>query len=171
MYGHPVAGRISNQDLVKHLVTHGYVQDDMVSCLFTHATNGIQFTLVVDDLGIKHIEGNGGLLHLQKTLELKWKTKLDYSGSKYLGIRIDWHYDDPKRQHLFLDMPTTVPDAIKCFCPDGSPRGAKSPIRYVPPTFGAKTDLGATVDTSPPVSLESKKFVQQVAGSSSTTAE
>jgi hypothetical protein len=89
MYGHPVAGRISNQDLVKHLVRHSYIQDDMVPCFFTHATNVIQFTLVVDDLGIKHIEGNGGLQHLQKTLELKWKTKLDYSGAKYLGIRID----------------------------------------------------------------------------------
>ena len=63
MYGHPVAGRVCNQDLVKHLATHGYIQDDIVPCLFSHVSNGIQFTLIVDDLGIKHIDGTDALEH------------------------------------------------------------------------------------------------------------
>ena len=163
MYGHPVAGRVCNQDLVKHLATHGYIQDDIVPCLFSHVSNGIQFTLIVDDLGIKHIDGTGALEHLKAAIELKWKTKLDRSGAKYVGIRIDWHYN-AKVPHFYIDMPTTVPDAIKRFCPNGPPRKNKSPIKYIPPLYGAKSDLGATVDTSPPVSAADKLFIQQVAG-------
>jgi hypothetical protein len=154
---------ISNQDLVAHLAAHGYIQDDMVPCLFSHITNNIQFTLIVDDLGVKYTEGSTDLQHLIDTLELKWKTKFDLSGAKYVGFRIDWHYT-AKLPHFYLDMPTTVPDAIIRFCPHGPPRGAKSPMKYVPPLMGAKSDLGATVDTSPPVSAASKLFIMQVAG-------
>jgi hypothetical protein len=163
MYGHPVAGRVCYQDLVKHLATHGYLQDDIVPCLFSHVSNGIQFTLIVDDLGIKHIEGSGALEHLKDALELKWPTKLDRSGAKYVGLRLDWHYN-AKVPHFYIDMPTTVPDAIKRFCPNGPPRKQKSPIKYVPPAYGAQSDLGATVDTSPPVTDADKLFIQQVTG-------
>ena len=55
MYGHPVAGRLANQDLVDHLATGGYVQDPNISCLFSHTTSSISFTLVVDDFGVKYV--------------------------------------------------------------------------------------------------------------------
>ena len=163
MYGHPVAGRVCYQDLVKHLAAHEYIQDNIVPCLFRHASNGIQFTLIVDDLGIKHIDGNGALEHLKETLELKWPAKLDRSGSKYVGLRLDWHYTATV-PHLYIDMPTTVPDAIERFCPNAPPRKQKSPIKYIPPTYGAQSDLGATIDTSAPVPAADKLFIQQVAG-------
>ena len=54
MYGHPVAGRLANQDLVDHLATAGYVQDPNIPCLFSHTTSSISFTLVVDDFGVKY---------------------------------------------------------------------------------------------------------------------
>jgi hypothetical protein len=34
MYGHPVAGRIANADLVEHLSQHGYIQDPNIPSFF-----------------------------------------------------------------------------------------------------------------------------------------
>ena len=50
------------------------------------------FTLAVDDLGIKffnkyHAE------HLYKALHTKYEISVDWTGSHYCGLAIDWYYD------------------------------------------------------------------------------
>ena len=53
IYGLPQAGKLSQDRLVSHLATHGYIQCVNTPCLFVHASNGVAFTLVVDDFLIK----------------------------------------------------------------------------------------------------------------------
>ena len=60
-------------------------------------------------------------------------------------------------------MPTTIPDAIARFLPNGPRKKAKSPGIYVPPNYMAP-DMGATVDDSPPASAKDKDFIMQVVG-------
>ena len=68
MYGLPQAGLLAQQRLVSHLQLHGY-HETSTSCLFRHDSNGTNFTLVVDDFGIKYssLEGANHLIH---TLQL-----------------------------------------------------------------------------------------------------
>jgi hypothetical protein len=53
MYGLPQAGLIANKLLEKRLNKHGYPQSRIVMGLWKHKTQPIQFTLVVDDFGVK----------------------------------------------------------------------------------------------------------------------
>ena len=66
--GLPQAGLIANQKLKKRLNKHGYCQSKLVPGLWKHDTQPIQFTLVVDDFGVKYI-GKEHAVHLQKMLE------------------------------------------------------------------------------------------------------
>ena len=86
MYGHPVAGRIANADLVEHLAQHGYIQDPNIPSFFENSINKVSFTLVVDDFGVKYT-GVENLQDLIRVLELRYIIKVDMSGKKYVGIR------------------------------------------------------------------------------------
>jgi hypothetical protein len=159
MYGHPVAGRLANADLVKHLAVHGYVQDANVPCMFAHVTAPISFSLVVDDFGIKYVH-DSDLANLCSALREKYQIRVDLTGSKYIGVRLDWDYTS---NTLVTSMPNYVSAGIARFCRDGPPKPAKTPGIYVPPTFGAP-DLSATVDDSPLASAAEKQFIQEVVG-------
>ena len=67
MYGLPQAAYLSNRHLIKHLAIHGYLEDPNVPCLFTNASIGIQFTLIVDDFGVKY-NSTTGLDHISSPL-------------------------------------------------------------------------------------------------------
>jgi hypothetical protein len=159
MYGHPYAGRGANADLVKHLAAHDFVQDPNVPCLFTHATRRISFSLVVDDFGIKY-DSLPDLEYLISTLEKKYEIRVDLTGSKYIGVRLDWDYIN---NTYVPSMPNYVASGIARFCPDGPLKPSKTPGIYVPPVFGAP-DLGPTVDTTPPAPASAKQFIMEVVG-------
>ena len=93
MYGHPVAGRIANADLVEHLGQHGYIQDPNIPSFFENAINQVSFTLVVDDFGIKYT-GADTLKNLIRILELRYIIKVDMSGEnntlESASIGITW---------------------------------------------------------------------------------
>ena len=91
MYGLPQAGLISNKLLEKQLNKHGYRQSKLVPGLWKHDTRPIQFTLVVDDFGVKYV-GDEHNLHLQKVLEQHYEIKCDWSGQLYIRITLLWDY-------------------------------------------------------------------------------
>ncbi len=68
MYGLPQAGLIANELLESRLNKHGYRQSKLVPGLWRHNTRPIQFTLVVDDFGVKYV-GKESALHLKHVLE------------------------------------------------------------------------------------------------------
>jgi hypothetical protein len=76
MYGLPQAGLLANELLEKRLNTHGYHQSKLVPGLWKHEWRPIQFTLVVDDFGVKYV-GEKHVNHLLKTLELDYKVTTD----------------------------------------------------------------------------------------------
>jgi hypothetical protein len=55
MYGLPQASIIANQLLARRLTIHGYHQTKFTPDLWHHITHPIQFTLVVDDLGVQYV--------------------------------------------------------------------------------------------------------------------
>ena len=54
MYGLPQAGKISQDALVKHLDTYGYRPSRKTLVIWTHNSQPINFTLVVNDFGVKY---------------------------------------------------------------------------------------------------------------------
>ena len=151
---------VSNKHLVKHLATQGYIEDPNVPCLFTNASNGIQFTLIVDDFGVKY-SSTAALDHLiAATHAGGWKLKVNLKGDKYLGINLAWDY---AANTLVTSMPHCVAKDLARFAPDIALKGAPSPAVYVPPKFGEKVQY-ETIDNSAPASPAEKLWVQQVNG-------
>ena len=63
IYGLPQAGILANKQLREKLLPAGYYEVAHTPGLWRHVTRPIQFTLVVDDFGIKY-EGKKHLDHL-----------------------------------------------------------------------------------------------------------
>ena len=111
MYGLPQLGLIANELLKKRLNEHGYRQSKLVPGLWRHDTQPIQFSLVVDDFGIKYI-GEEHAMHLKQVIEMHYKLTCDWTGTLYIGITLDWDY---KKRQVHLSMPNYVKKALKQF--------------------------------------------------------
>ena len=111
MYGLPQAGRLANKLLEKRLNKEGYYQSKLVPGLWKHKTRAIQFTLVVDDFGVKY-ERKRDAQHLMETLKRYYPVSEDWKGNRYIGITLNWDYQ--KRQ-VHLSMPGYVERALKQF--------------------------------------------------------
>ena len=66
-----------------------------------HKTRPAWFTLVVDDFGIKYIRRQHAE-HLIGVLKEFYKVEVDWDGSLYCGITLDWHYED---KYVDISMP------------------------------------------------------------------
>ena len=126
MYGLPQSGLLANQLLEKRLNKHGYFQSKLVPGLWTHKTQPIQFTLVVDDFGVKYV-GKEHALHLKAVLEEHYAITEDWTGGRYIGLTLDWDY---ARGQVHLSMPGYVAKALKQFqyVWDGKRQDAPIPV-------------------------------------------
>lgn len=159
MYGLPHAGKLAQDRLIPHLAKHGYKQCKHTRCLFVHESRPIAFSLVVDDFGIKYT-GKEHADHLISALRELYEITIDWTGSKYLGIVIDY---DRVARTIRLSMPKYVENALERFGAKDFP-GADSPMIYTPPRYGLVKQQQATVDNSAPLSAERKTRLQQIVG-------
>jgi hypothetical protein len=79
MYGLPQAGILANQLLAQRLAIHGYHQTKFTPGLWRHVTRPIQFTLVVDDVGVQYV-GKEHAQHLIDALETDYTVSKDFIG-------------------------------------------------------------------------------------------
>ena len=91
---------------------HGYTSSMEVRCQFTpslwrHTWLPITFTLVVDDFGVK-LEGECHANNIKKCLEKHYEVSIDWSGSLFFGIHLDWNY---KKGYVNTSMPGYVEKA------------------------------------------------------------
>ena len=92
IYGLPQAGRISHDCLVKHLEPSQYRPSIKIPGLWTHNSRPINFTLVLDDFGVKY-PGKQHALHLKTALEDKYKVTTYCEVQLYIGIALKWDYE------------------------------------------------------------------------------
>ena len=71
----------------------------------------MQFTLVVDDFGVKYV-GEEHMMHLKKVLEEHYNITTKWEGRRYIGTILDWDY---KRRQVHLSMPNYVAKAFGQF--------------------------------------------------------
>jgi hypothetical protein len=159
MYGLPQAGLLANELLEKRLNKHGYHQSKLVPGLWKHDTRPIQFTLVVDDFGVKYV-GEEHANHLKATLEEHYKLTCDWTGQRYIGITLDWDY---KRRQVHLSMPNYVKKALKQF-QHKVRKLQNAPYPSAPIQYGAKKQYATQNSSAPLVDAKTKKFIQQVCG-------
>jgi len=160
IYGLKQAGRLAQQRMIKHLATHGYVQSTHTPCLFTHESNSIKFTLVVDDFGIKYQRPEDAT-HLLETLEKLYKIKTNWEGTRY--IRFDLRFGTCTTTQLrtvTLSMPSYLSNALKRFH-----IAPHRPHRLLPGTLAWTSKQTPTrQDTSPQASEADITRIQQIVG-------
>ena len=159
MYGLPHAGKIAQDVLLHRLAADGYHQTD-TPCLFRHHNNGVAFTLVVDDFGVKFTNPKAAD-HLITSLRKHYVLKVNMSPTKYLGLTITF---DRRAREVSLSLPGCIPKALAQFVPFSSEK-AHSPAVYCPPRFGSAQQQAPTApDTSQLLSATERHTLQQIVG-------
>ena len=131
----------------------------MVPGLWKHDTRPIQFTLVVDNFGVKYV-GKKHVHHLQRVLKQHYEIKRDWPGQRYIGITLLWDYH---RLQVHLSMPGYTTNALKLFQHKLSKR-QNAPYPTTAIKYGAKHQYTMQESTAPPLNEHGKNFIQHVCG-------
>ncbi|KAL7475675.1 hypothetical protein ACHAW6_001587 [Cyclotella cf. meneghiniana] len=160
IYGLPHAGLIANELLEQRLNQHGCFQSKLVPSLFSHKTQPISFTLVIDDFSVKYV-GKEHALHLKSVIKQYYHCSADWKGKHYIGITINWDYPHCK---VHLSMPGYKDKALKQFQHKSPDISQHSPFQSAPIQYGAKKQYAIQPSTAAPLDKKGKKFIQKVCG-------
>jgi hypothetical protein len=158
-YGLPQAGALSQARLFAHLEQHGYHQLFHAPALFRNSDGSIRFALVVDDFAVVW-SSKKAMKHFLQTLRKMYTIKVDYHGSRYLGLDIAINR---QQRHVTLSMPGYILKLLKKIRPNGI-KGARTPSSYCQPNYKHATAQTATVDSTPLASPAQQKELQVVVG-------
>ena len=160
MYGLKQAGKLANEQLKEHLAGFGYAPTPMTPGLWRHATNGVIFSLCVDDFLIKY-RCKEDADHLLKTLQSKYTISTDWDAAAYCGVTLQWNYGT---RTCDLSMPKYVQDALKVFLHPHPTKAQHAPHPWLKAMYGAKSQHVPPPDDSALVSATELTFIQQVIG-------
>ena len=99
--GHPTQAKIVNDKLKLHLDKFGYELAPIITGIWRHQTCLLQFSLVVDDFGIKY-ERQEDITHLLNALKIIYKICEDWDGKLYCGHNLEWDY---YKREVMVAMP------------------------------------------------------------------
>jgi hypothetical protein len=159
MYGLPQAGLLANELLEKSLNKRGYHHSKLVPGLWKHEWRPIQFTLVVDDFGVKYV-GKEHALHLKATLEDNYGVTTEWNGKRYIGITLDWDYE---LEQVHLSMLGYIAKALEVFQHNVRTK-QRQPFPSAPIDYDAKKQYAKERSTAPLLDAKGKKFIQKVCG-------
>ena len=104
IYGLPQAGILANKLLRQRLRPAGYYEVAHTPGLWKHVTRPLQFTLTVDDFGVKYV-GKENADHLLTSLRHHYEVEEDWTGSLYCGISLRWDYEN---RTVDISMPNYI---------------------------------------------------------------
>ncbi|KAL7486609.1 hypothetical protein ACHAW6_012199, partial [Cyclotella cf. meneghiniana] len=125
-----------------------------------HKQHPIQFSLVVDDFGIK-CTGHKHVEHLLTILEEHYNVTADWTGAQYIGIMLDCEY---AKQQVHLSILGYVAKAIKQFNHPKPTSPQHAPFPSTPINYGAKKQCATLQSPLLPLNKADKRFIQQVCG-------
>jgi hypothetical protein len=160
IYGLPQAGILANQLLRKRLAPAGYYEVAHTPGLWRHVSRPIQFSLVVDDFGVKYV-GKEHADHLITTLRKHYKLSEDWTGSLYCGITLDWDYTN---RTLDISMPGYIIKLRAKFDHQKPTKPQNSPHRAPKKQYGKSAQDPIPPNLTPPINAARIKVIQQVIG-------
>jgi hypothetical protein len=122
MYGLPQAGIIAHELLAKRLKEHGYSQSKTKPGLWKHKWQPINFSLVINNFGVKYV-GKEHAQPLLQTVQKYHKCFLKEEGERYCRLTIKWDYLGKK---VHLSMPLYAKNGLKQFQHPPPNRAARS---------------------------------------------
>ena len=166
IYGLPQAGAIANAYLTKKLKPHGYYEVPHTPGLWKHISSPVQFSLVVDDFGVKCV-GKEHALYLVKALkEEKFTISEEWEGNLYCGISLKWDYN---KRELFISMPGYIKKQLQKYKHLPSPKPQHSPFPIPPPEDMERRRIGKSQRTTPPPRPPTKSNTSSASWVSSST--
>ena len=159
MYGLKQAAILAYNHLRSLLEPAGYYPCLSTTGLWRHRTRPTMFCLCVDDFGIKYFSDSDAD-HLLNTLRGYYKISVDQTGTKYIGLTLDWHYD---KGYVDISMPGYVMKALARLQHPSPTRPQHAPHRWNQPAFGVKQQM-ATIDDTPKLNNKGIRYVQSVVG-------
>ena len=111
IYGLPQAGKLANEQLIRHLEPFGYAPCPHTAGLWTHKERDISFLLVVDDFAIKYTQRTD-VEHLLDALKTGYKMSVDWTAERYCGLILKWDYD---KRTCDISMPGYIERALTRF--------------------------------------------------------
>ena len=160
-YGLPQSGILANKLLKTRMAKHGYFEVTHTPGLWKHVSRPIQFTLVVDDFGIKYV-GDEHFEHLINALKEHYDVTIDKEGTLYCGITLEWDYS---RRTLDISMPGYVKKQLVKYNHPTPKSPQHCPWSPQPIHYGSKTQEPIPPDKSPQLDKDGVKLIQQVVGS------
>ena len=127
IYGLKESVKLSNDRLVSHLATYGFVETS-TPCLFRHPTRSIAFILVVDDFGVKY-RNRDYFDYLVQCLSTLYQVKAHPIAHTFLGFRLA---HDRRLRNLALSYPGYV-DSMMTRLRLAGVKGCATPSIYTPP--------------------------------------
>ena len=94
-------------------------------------------------------------------LKKNYAISSDNKGKRYLGLDLDWDYEN---RTVHISMLDYVTDALKRFHHARPRKAQDQPHAHLKTIYGAKKQYAPDDDDSPPLSKADKKFVQEVTG-------
>ena len=92
MYGLKQAAVLAYQQLKKVMEPHGYEPIPGTAGMWKHVTRRTVFCTCVDDSALKYFSASDAE-HFLRVLDSKHKYTVDWAGSDYCGLHLDWNYD------------------------------------------------------------------------------
>jgi hypothetical protein len=162
MYGLPQAGRLANDQHVAFLAPHGYKPCALTPGLWQHTTQNIIFSLLVDDFGIRY-STRADADHLIATLKSTYEVSLDWTGSQYCGLSLNWDYlarTCDMSMPEYIERPCTGSNTLQ----HSSPSEHAAPHPWLRPNNGAKTQFAIAPDDTPSLNVANKTSILEVLG-------
>ena len=131
----------------------------MVPGFWTHDWRPVQFTLVVDDFGVKYV-GEEHSIHLKNTIEENYTVTTEWDGRRYIDITLGWNY---KRRQVHLSMPNYVTKYLKQF-KHKLHKNQHQPYPSAPIIYLSKKQYATPLSSASFLNNKVKKFIQQVCG-------
>ena len=159
MYGLKQASVLAYKQLVSALGVHGYFPEPHTTGIWSHKTLKTKFCLCVDDFGIKAFSRDDAL-HLLTSLQTKYVISVDWKGSNYCGLTLEWDYDNGT---VDISMPGYVHKQLHRYQHPKPLRPQFAPHHWSLPSYGKQPQL-VLIDKSKSLNKIQTRLVQSISG-------
>ena len=145
MYSLKQAAKIAYDLLKKRLALHGYYPSPDNINIWRHATRPTKFCLCVDDFGIKYFNLED-VTYLLTALKQYYKITEDWKGNNYLGLNLDWNY---QQGYVDISMPGYIAKVLHKFRHMKPSKDQYAPHKWTEPVYGKQHQTAIKDDKNP----------------------